>query len=83
MIDNLRVTAAFPDEETAEQHRQIHSDGAGKRVPGLTASELYEPLDAFRNLGLRVIDWRGKDGKLNWKPNSEEGTPLVIGINTS
>jgi hypothetical protein len=31
-------------------------------------------LDVFRSLGLPIIDWRGKDGKLKWRPNSEEGT---------
>jgi hypothetical protein len=40
---------------------------------------LYEPLDAFRNLGLPIIDWQGKDGKHRWRSNSEEGTPDASG----
>jgi len=75
-IDRLRLTPAFPEEQTAEQNR--NEDGATKKVPKFKASDLYEPLDVFRSLGLPIIDWRGKDGKHKWKPNTEEGTPGLV-----
>lgn len=37
------------------------------------ASDLHQPLDIFRDLGLPIIDWKGKDGKCNWRPKSKEG----------
>ena len=37
------------------------------------ASELYEPLDVLRDLGLPVIDWRGKEGRCSWRSFSKEG----------
>ena len=72
-IDRLRLTPAFPEEQTAEPNK--NEGGAPKKVPKFKASDLYEPLDVFRSLGLPIIDWRGKDGKHRWKPNTEEGTP--------
>ena len=75
-IDRLRLTPAFPQETAAEQSK--NEDGAPKKVLKLKASDLYEPLDVFRSLGLPIIDWRGKDGKHKWKPNTEEGTAGVV-----
>ena len=70
-IDRLRLTHAFPEEATAGQNR--NEGGTLIKVPKFKASDLYEPFNVFRSLGLPIIDWRGKDGKHKWKPNSEEG----------
>ena len=73
-IERLRLTPAFPEEATAEQNQ--NEDGTLKKVPKFKASDLYEPLDVFRSLGLPIIDWRGKDAKHKWRSNSEEGTRI-------
>lgn len=73
-IERLRLTPAFPEEATAEQNQ--NEDGTPRKVPKFRASDLYEPLDVFRNLGLPIIDWRGKDAKHKWRSNSEEGTRI-------
>ena len=70
-IERLRLTPAFPEELTVDQE-QIE-EGTPKKVPKFRASDLYEPLDVFKSLGLPIIDWRGKDGKHKWRSNSEEG----------
>lgn len=70
-IEILRLTPAFFEESTVEQNRS--EDGTLKKVLRLKVSDLYEPSDVLRNIGLPIIDWRGKDGKLKWKHNSEEG----------
>jgi hypothetical protein len=75
-IERLRLTPAFPEETTAQQDK--NENGAPKKVPKFKASDLYEPLDVFRNLGLPIIDWRGKDGKHKWRSNSEEGAPDTV-----
>lgn len=66
-MDRLRHTAAFPKESLTDE---VVSDQATK--PRFKASDLYEPLDVFRQLNLPVIDW-GIDAK--WRPYSEEGMP--------
>ena len=71
-IKELRVTPAFPEEAITEQNQ--NQDRTPMKVPRLKASDLYEPLDVFRSLGLPIIDWRGKDGKHKWRSSSEEGT---------
>ena len=71
-IEQLRDNPVFPKETTTEPDR--NEDGALSEVPRLKASDLYEPSDIFRNLGLPVIDWRGKDGERRWKSNSKGGT---------
>ena len=71
-IEGLRLTPAFPEEVITEQNQ--NQDRTPMKVPRLKASELYEPLDVFRSLGLPIIDWRGKDGKHKWRSSSEEGT---------
>jgi len=70
-IERLRLTPAFPEEAAVEQSK--NEDGTPKKVPKFRASDLYEPLDVFRSLGLPIIDWRGKDGKHRWRSSSEEG----------
>ena len=75
-LERLRLTPAFPEEAAAEQ---TENEGVIlKKVPKFRASDLYEPLDVFRSLGVPIIDWTGKDGKNKWRSNSEEGTLEVI-----
>jgi len=75
-VERLRLTPAFPEEATADQNK--NEDGTPKKVPKFKASDLYEPLDPFRSLGLPIIDWQGKDGKNRWRSGSEEGTPNIV-----
>ena len=65
-VDDLRAYPAFSEEDRNE-------DGTSNKVPRVKASDLYEPLDVFKVLGLPIIDWLGKDNKPRWKHNSEEG----------
>ncbi|KAH9901111.1 hypothetical protein C8Q73DRAFT_742765 [Cubamyces lactineus] len=63
-FERLQLTSAFPRElYPGEQLPE------NKKVPRNRASELYEPLDAFREIRLPVIDW-GTQPK--WRSNSEE-----------
>ncbi|KAG8964407.1 hypothetical protein FRC03_001808 [Tulasnella sp. 419] len=64
-IGKLRQTAAFPQERgpTADL-----SQPQKRTIP----SELYEPSDVFRELGLPVLDW----GTQKWKMHSEEAKML-------
>ena len=61
-LERLRMTSAFPKE----------GNGATEtgRVTRFKASDLYEPLDNFRELGLPILDW---GTKTKWRANSEEG----------
>ena len=72
-IERLRLAPAFIKDE-----RNGNGSGALKKVPRLKASDLYEPLDVFRRLGLPIIDWWRKDGSHEWNPDNEEGTPKVV-----
>ena len=69
-IEQLRDNPVFP-EATTKQNK--NEDGTLK-VSKLKASDLYEPLDVFRSIGLPIIDWRDKDGRHKWRPSSKEGT---------
>lgn len=63
-LERLRMTSAFPKETTG-------SDALEKaKVPRCKASDLYEPLDTFKELGLPTIDW---GGRTKWRSSSEEG----------
>ena len=64
-IERLRLTAAFPKEQKSGQIAA--ETGKPNRYK---ASDLYEPLDTFRELGLPVIDW---GTKFKWRNSSEEG----------
>ena len=64
---------AFSEEATTEQEK--NEDGTPKKFK---ASDLYQPLDVFRDLGLPIIDWQGKDGKCKWRPNSKEGILNIV-----
>ncbi|KAG9003819.1 hypothetical protein FRB94_008497 [Tulasnella sp. JGI-2019a] len=57
-INKLRNTAAFPRENP-------NSKDVDRRMP----SELYEPIDVLRDLGLPILDW-GTQHK--WRPGSDE-----------
>lgn len=61
----LKLTSAFSKETSPGEL----SDGQ-KKPPRFQASQLYEPLPVFRDLGLPVIDW-GTQHK--WRATSEEG----------
>lgn len=63
-LDRLQKTAAFTKEEIASIGR------SETKVTRYVASDLYEPLDVFRELGLPVIDW---GTQMKWRGNSEEG----------
>ena len=63
----LKVTAAFFKETT------LGGDAGSQKPMRYQAQELYEPLDAFRQLGLPVMDW----GKQKWRSSSDEGTGFL------
>lgn len=67
----LQSTPVFPKEVTTHGHRA--EDGASQKVQKFKVSDLYEPLEVFRELGLPIIDWQGKDGVHQWIPRSREG----------
>lgn len=68
-LDRLRLTAAFLKESPKD------SVSTDQGVTRYKASDLYEPSDVFRKLGLPIIAW-GEDVK--WKSNSEEGMNCVF-----
>ena len=63
-MSKLKHTSAFPLEVAAED-RDSSTPAIVRRKP----SELYEPVEAMRELGLPVLDW----GEGKWKSGSEEG----------
>lgn len=65
-LERLRMTAAFPKEQSEKATQNSKGDAERFR-----ANQLYEPLDEFRELGLPLIDWGIKN---KWKSGSEEGT---------
>lgn len=62
-MNRLKHTSAFPL-ETAD-----NKDGSKPTTVRRKPSELYEPVDAMRGLGLPLLDW----GEGKWKPGSDEG----------
>ena len=62
-LAKLRQTAAFPLESK--------EGSAIRKKP----NQLYEPVEAMRELGLPLLDW----GEAKWKSNSDEGTSCVVG----
>jgi len=79
-VKRLRLIPAFPKEATTNQDRD--EDGTPKKVLGFRASDLYEPLDELRSLGLPIINWYGKDGKHHWRSGSEEGMSGMVNFPT-
>jgi hypothetical protein len=74
-IDRLKQTATFMREESAENSAVDTKDSA---VPKrYMATELYEPVDTLRALGLPILSW-GEQAK--WRPNSEEGKQATLSI---
>ena len=63
-MDRLRQTSAFPKELS------VWADKNEDQTTRYKASELYEPLDMFRELKLPVIDW---GTQTRWRSTSEEG----------
>ena len=64
-IDRLCITPAFQKERLVQ-----YPNPQDSKIPRYKASDLYEPLDIFRGLGLPVIDWGSKS---KWKPSSDQG----------
>jgi hypothetical protein len=64
-LDRLRLTAAFPKEKNATD-----AVTNNVKVVRYKASDLYEPLDTFRELGLPLLDW---GTKTKWKRSSDQG----------
>jgi len=64
-IERLKNTAICPVEEGRGEHRK-----AGKLCK---VSELFEPKDVFRSLGLPVLFWAGM-----WRPAGPEGRFLSL-----
>lgn len=63
-IERLTKTAMFPK---AGETGSLGKDGKPK-IPRYRASQLYEPVDALKALGLPLMDWPGKI----WRSSSEE-----------
>ena len=63
----LRQTAAFPEEVETP-------DGETPKVVRRKPHQLYEPLDAMRNMGLPVLDW----GQGKWRSNSDDGESTLL-----
>lgn len=62
-MNKLKHTAAFPLENPTD---------AGGPMPAIVRRkpfELYEPVQAMRELELPVLDW----GEGKWRPGSDEG----------
>lgn len=62
-MTKLIHTAAFPLETPASP------DGSKPTITRKKPFELYEPVQAMRDLDLPILDW----GEGKWKPGSEEG----------
>lgn len=72
-LERLRMTSAFPREMTNPE--ALSEKG---KTPRCKASDLYEPSDVLRELGLPLIDW---GGRAKWRGTSEEGkcsSPFVV-----
>lgn len=83
-LERLKATAAFTKEELPTTDATSQGDSASvaasnaKSTPKrqrFKISDLYEPTDALRQLGLPILDW-GDNPK--WRGNSDEGIVLFI-----
>ncbi|ODN94260.1 hypothetical protein L198_05116 [Cryptococcus wingfieldii CBS 7118] len=76
-IKRLKQTAAFP----LQRERLPSKEGEGSAPPALVRQkpwQLYEPIDAFKEMGLPLLDW----GDAKWRSNSEEAKMLfMLGLN--
>lgn len=71
-IERLRSTPAFPMEIDLDCDIP---GSARKKVKRYLASDLYEPLELFRELHLPLLDWGSQH---EWKESSEEGLQYVV-----
>jgi hypothetical protein len=62
-MGKLKHTSAFPLEIKTEK------DGSQRAIIRKKPFELYEPVEAMRELDLPVLDW----GEGKWRPGSDEG----------
>lgn len=66
-VSRLTLTNAFMKEG--------ENEGPNKKKTRYRASDLYEPVDTFRQLKLPVLDWGEKP---KWKNTSEEGRLIIV-----
>ena len=64
-VKRLQLTAAFPKETQIS-----NSTPEKQKVARYMASDLYEPIDVLRNLGLPILDWGTRS---KWRGSSDEG----------
>lgn len=64
-LERLKHTAAFRQEASAAK--------PDAPVVRKTLTELYEPTDQFRELGLPLLEWSGAH---KWRSNSDEGNAV-------
>lgn len=71
--DRLRKTSWLPREGEAKVEQPAGADGVVPKAKTVRyrASELYEPTDVLRELGLPVLDWSEPHTK--WRTHSDEG----------
>lgn len=67
-IDRLRKTPIWPKER---EMGSLTNEGKGKIVR-YRASQLYEPSDALRQLGLPILDWSSQASSRPWRSGSDE-----------
>ncbi|GAA6035210.1 hypothetical protein JCM8097_006421 [Rhodosporidiobolus ruineniae] len=74
--DRLRKTAFLPREGEAKVEQPVAADGTKPRpkVVRYRPTELYEPTEQLRELGLPVLDWT--DSQAKWRAGSEEAKLL-------
>ena len=66
-MKRLENTSVFQKETTVTETDQ---SAQPVQVQRYKASQLYEPQDIFRDLGLPIIDW---GTKTRWRSSSDEG----------
>lgn len=79
--DRLRKTSWLPREGEAKVEQPAGADGVVPKAKTVRyrASELYEPTDVLRELGLPVLDWSEPHTK--WRTHSDEGE--LFGVSCS
>jgi hypothetical protein len=78
-MKKLKATAAFVAEGSTDADGEKGAKGDGQpassgKAKRWKASQLYEPVESLRELGLPLFDWAGQ----KWKPGSEEGMFQVV-----
>jgi hypothetical protein len=74
----LRKTTFLPKEGEAKVDQPVGKDGVKPepRTVRYRPSELYEPTEQLRELGLPVVDWTESTAK--WRAGSEEGAFFLL-----